>query len=120
MTTRAAPPAAGGVVEIAAAADALLDDDARQVVQRLGEWANAHAGTFGVRVDGVRARRWQSAEDPEWVQVVVVIGASGETERIRRFWDAAIDHLSALTAGLPAAQSDRLSVEVDWVDPNWT
>src|SRR5574341_965954 len=50
-------------VAIEPAAAALLDAEARAIVQRLGAWAYAHAAAYGICVESIRASRWQSVEE---------------------------------------------------------
>ncbi|MGH2356012.1 MAG: hypothetical protein ACRDI2_15690 [Chloroflexota bacterium] len=114
MATQSSPIVQSDLVDIDEAAQPLLDDFARSCVHQLGEWAHAHAADYGLRFENVRARRWQSIEDPDWVQVVIDITVAGDTEAAFRFWDAAIDNLVALTEPRPDLMLDLFSTSVHW------
>jgi hypothetical protein len=122
MASRAATATSSDVVEtvfIEATAQALLNDFAREVIQHVGAWVHDHAADYGLRLEGVRARRWRSVEDREWVEVIIEVRVVGDTKAVQRFWDGADRELTALSAQRPDLVEDLLTLHVHWSDPDW-
>lgn len=113
-----APPQKGAVT-VEPAVDELLDAAARACVDRVIDWTIEHAAEYGQRVEGIRVYRWQSAEEPDWVQAVIEVKTVGESEAVRRLWDAAIDKLQSAIDASPTPATELLTIRFDWLDPHW-
>jgi hypothetical protein len=117
-TAKHGASSAAPVVPIDEAAEPLLDEATRHSIERLGEWAHAHAADYGLRLEKIRARRWQSIEDPDWIEVVIDLTVDGANEPSQRFWDRVIDELEALTASQSSPPPVELSTHLHWVYPD--
>lgn len=114
MVTRALAAAPEHVVDIADDALPLLDDAMVACIDRLVAWAAQHAGEYGVELQHARVRRWQSIEDPDWVQVVVDLTVHGGADEALRYWEGASEALDEFARPLSPDAVDLLDVFVHW------
>jgi hypothetical protein len=103
------------VVDIADDALPLLDDAMIACIDRLVAWAAQHAAEYGVEFRQARVHRWQSIEDPDWVQVVTELTLRGPTEDVFRFWEAASNLLGESAEAISEAATDLLALRVHWL-----
>ncbi len=115
MVTRSLAAAPEHVVDIADDARPLLDDTMVACIDRLVAWAAQHAGEYGVEFRHARVRRWQSTEDPDWVQVVTELTVRGRTEDVFRFWETGSNLLGQSAEAISEAAADLLALRVHWL-----
>jgi len=60
-------------------------------------------------------RRWESIEDPEWVEVVIDLTMSGESEAVLVFWDKISEYLGDIVESRLTDTTKLLSVDVHWL-----
>ena len=90
----------------------LLNDEALRCARGLVEWATQHAATYGVRIVDARVHRWQSLEDPEWIEAVVDFLVDGDEAASQRFWEGADDELDRLAGPNSTVPVDTLWIRV--------
>ncbi|MBI3973276.1 MAG: hypothetical protein HY332_18535 [Chloroflexi bacterium] len=112
MVVHSLPAAPGHAVEITDDAMSLLDEASLRCIEHLVEWAAQHDREFNVRLEESSVRRWQSVEDPDWVQVVVDLTVTGVFEDSMRFWEAVSNTLDRLEEGIPEQVAELLGVDV--------
>lgn len=71
-------------------------------------------------MDQIRVHRWQSIEDPTWVEVKIRVKVTGETETALRFFETAVAVFEELIEPERERLIETMNPEIDWTDPSWT
>jgi hypothetical protein len=102
-------------VEFDDAARALLDESADRCIAQFIEWLVPAATARGRYVQRIAVNRWESREDPDWVEVVILVVMAGRAGEVLDFGAEAGEMLEAVKerTGSPRTQ-DLLFVRFDW------